>query len=209
MHVQSIAIYANDDDDRPSNQQPLLSFFMGLANNQSITDLSLDQFIFSHMDIDCTTIFEVLEFIFLYGQLSEGVPSLISALKRAHGLQYIDISYNKLEDSFAADIINGIRSMPGLHNTQSIGTWFGEQHDWTAGVRSALQTIDTSCLQYSMPQHPRQSSRRCLHGHPKQWLGYQHIYQVNFYQQSTVCNHIRLGHLLCSLFQFCLLCRKG
>ena len=125
----------NDDDDEVEEEEEeeenppppfgVRSLIMGLAENRSINDLFLDGFYHSHMDID---VFKILAPFFEhnrnlrsicingYRHLRERIPSLISALKKAHGLQYICISKARLEDSIAADLINALQSMPRLHH---------------------------------------------------------------------------------------------
>jgi Ran GTPase-activating protein (RanGAP) involved in mRNA processing and transport len=120
----------DDDDDQltPPSYYGLPSFFMGLAENRSIEDLILYPIDRSQTDIFTTLapFFEHtrnLRRIGIYDDihLRERIPSLISALKQAHGLEFIEIAYNELGDSIAADLIKALRSMPGLHNLSVLG----------------------------------------------------------------------------------------
>jgi Ran GTPase-activating protein (RanGAP) involved in mRNA processing and transport len=135
-HLRSLSIYDSpdgdgDDDDDDDDVQPprtqyqygWLSLFMGLAENRSIGDFSLYGFHHSRMDVFKTLapFFEHNRNLHYIGirecwYLGDRVPSLISALKQTHGLKLIDFSYNELEDSIAADLINALRSIPGLHH---------------------------------------------------------------------------------------------
>jgi hypothetical protein len=147
MHLRSLMIEAQHEDDGTDDgygpyhpyQHGLASFFMGLAENRSIEDFSLDRFNYSHMDMD---VFRTLAPFFERNhnlrsisiecsvKLHERVPSLISALVNTAGLKFIEISYNGLEDSIAADLINALRSMPGLHNLLELrlgGNTIGQQ----------------------------------------------------------------------------------
>ena len=119
----------NDDDDDPNPPRHRLppyglpSFFIGLAENRSIEDLDLGGFNHSYLDI-FTTLAPFFECNINLRSISmrtsvllrDRVPSLISALVKTVGLRSIDISENRLEDSAAANIINALRSMPGLHH---------------------------------------------------------------------------------------------
>jgi hypothetical protein len=144
MHLRSLMIEAQHDDDGDDDgygpyDLGLASFFMGLAESRSIEYFSLDHFNFSHMDMD---VFRTLAPFFERNhnlrsisiecsvKLRERVPSLISALVNTAGLKFIGISNNDLEDSIAADLINALRSMSGLHNLLELrleGNKIGQQ----------------------------------------------------------------------------------
>ena len=133
-HLRSIMIevenryyYDSDGDDAVADDPPppfgVPSFFMELAENRSIKDLFLDGFYHSHMDV-----FKTLAPFFEHNhnlrsirmdtcwQLRKRIPSLISALVNTAGLKFICISKARLDDSIAADLINALQSMPGLHH---------------------------------------------------------------------------------------------
>ena len=143
----------NDDDDDPNPPRHRLppyglpSFFIGLAENRSIEELDLNGFNHSYLNVfttlapffECNTNLRSIS-MRTSVRLSERVPSLISALVKTVGLKSIDISDNRLEDSVAADIINALRSMPGLHHLLELhlgGNMIG-QHGCTA-IRKLLQ----------------------------------------------------------------------
>ena len=133
-HLRSIMIevenryyYDSDGDDAVADDPPppfgVPSFFMELAENRSIKDLFLDGFNHSHMDVFKTLapFFERnhnLRSISMdhNAQLRKMIPSLVSALVKTAGLKYIGISNTHVEDSIASDLINALRSMPGLHH---------------------------------------------------------------------------------------------
>jgi hypothetical protein len=135
--------YDDDDDDEdehvfdPTLPLGVPSFFMELAENRSIEDLFLDGFNHSHIDVFkiLAPFFEHnhnLQSISMYScwQLRERIPSLISALKQAHGLNYIGISKARLGDLMSADLINALRSKPGLHHLKGLnlgGNKIGQQ----------------------------------------------------------------------------------
>ena len=102
----------------------LPSFFMGLARNRSIQRLIVQQFNHSHMDIFTTLApffahnhnLRSIEITSFEIPTKMKVPSLVSALVSTSTLEHIDLSNNDLSDKKAADIINALRSMPGLHH---------------------------------------------------------------------------------------------
>jgi hypothetical protein len=134
-------LYIDEPEEPPPPPPPpfgLPSFFMWLAENRSIQDLYLNGFNHSHMDIFTTLapFFEKnlnLRCISMRGSImlrEMRVPSLILSLAITVGLQYIDIADNLLDDPIAADLINAIRSMPGLHQLLELhfgGNRIGQQ----------------------------------------------------------------------------------
>jgi Ran GTPase-activating protein (RanGAP) involved in mRNA processing and transport len=143
----------NDDDDDPNPPRHRLppyglpSFFIGLAENRSIEELDLNGFNHSYLNVfttlapffECNTNLRSIS-MRTSVRLSQRVPSLISALVKTVGLKGIDISESRLEDSSAADIINALRSMPGLHHLVELhlgGNRIGQQG--CAAIRKLLR----------------------------------------------------------------------